>query len=168
MVNQFTSNPTEDLESPPPPRYTPALSTTCMSQDILGSFLRTSRSLKGGQGRREQKASPSWRQKHCRGSSPVFLFVTAVPRSNLFYSTTRFVLWPWQLLNKNATGAVLSDSLNLLSLYQTDRCGTMIGASSTMKKDGSAFIFQNKSIQEFIAKQLNASGVMTQEFASRA
>lgn len=96
------------------------------------------------------------------------MFVTAVPRSNLFYSTTRFVLWPWQLLNKNATGAVLSDSLNLLSRYQTDRCGRMIGASSTMKKDGSTFIFQNKSIQEFIAKQLNAGGVMTQEFGSRA
>lgn len=44
----------------------------------------------------------------------------------------------------------------------------MIGASSTMKKDGSTFIFQNKSIQEFIAKQLNAGGVMTQEFGSRA
>lgn len=37
-----------------------------------------------------------------------------------------------------------------------------------MKKDGSTFIFQNKSIQEFIAKQVNARGVMTQEFASHA
>lgn len=126
MVNQFTSNPTVDFEPPPPPsRYTLALSTTCMSQGILGSFLRTSWSLKGGQGQREQKVSPSWRQKLRRGSSPVFLFVTAVPWSNLFFSTTRFVPWPWQLLNKNATGAELSDSLNLLGHYKQGSDGSM-------------------------------------------
>lgn len=46
----------------------------------------------------------------------------------------------------------------IISRVQTDRGRRMIGASSTMKKDGSTFIFQNKSIQEFIAKQVNAGG----------